>query len=46
VSALIGHGGHTAAAIRRILQNAGQRHGVHVILNILSHEEAAMSAEP
>lgn len=40
-AALIGRGGHTAAAIRRILQMAGLRHGVHVLLRIVSHDEEA-----
>ncbi len=40
---LIGHGGHTAAAIRRIMQGAGTAKGVNVLLNILTHEEAAGS---
>ncbi len=40
-AALIGTGGHGAAAIRRLMQAAGRRHGVHVLLNVLSHEEEA-----
>jgi predicted RNA-binding protein YlqC (UPF0109 family) len=45
-AALIGHGGHSAAAIRRLMKDAGHRHGVHVLLQILSHEEdAAVQAE-
>jgi predicted RNA-binding protein YlqC (UPF0109 family) len=44
-AALIGHGGHTAAAIRRLLQAAGRRHGVHVLLAVLSHEEDAAGVD-
>lgn len=40
-AALIGHGGHSAAAIRRLMKDAGHRRGLHVLLQILSHEEAA-----
>ncbi|HSP43890.1 MAG TPA: hypothetical protein VLO11_13535 [Luteolibacter sp.] len=40
-AALIGHGGHSAAAIRRLMKDAGRRHGVHVLLQVLSHEEEA-----
>lgn len=43
-AALIGTGGHTAAAIRRLIQAAGHKHGVHVLLNVLSHEEDAAEA--
>ena len=39
VSMLIGTGGFTAAAIRSMLQAAGARHGVQVLLQIHSHEE-------
>jgi len=39
VAALIGHGGHTAAAIRNIIKDAAKRHGVRVTLRILSHHE-------
>lgn len=43
---LIGHGGHTAAAIRAILKGVGRKHQVHVIFRILTHaEEAAEAAE-
>lgn len=42
-AALIGHGGHTAAAIRRLVKDAGRRQGVNVLLQILSHEEAAIA---
>jgi predicted RNA-binding protein YlqC (UPF0109 family) len=45
-AALIGHGGHSAAALRRLMKDAGKRHGVHVLLQIVSHEEeAAAQAE-
>ena len=40
-AALIGHGGHSAEAIRRLMKDAGRRHGVHVLLQVLSHEEDA-----
>ena len=40
-AALIGTGGHTAAAIRRLMQAAGHRHGVHILLNVITHEEEA-----
>ncbi len=43
-AALIGHGGHSAAAIRRLMKDAGRRHGVHVLLQVLSHEEEAAHA--
>lgn len=39
VSLLIGREGHTAAAIRNILKVSAGRHGVQVLLQILSHEE-------
>ncbi len=35
---LIGTQGHTAAAIRRILKARARSYGVHVLLQILSHE--------
>lgn len=38
VAALIGRGGHTAAALRRILQAVGARDGVQVLLHIQTHE--------
>jgi len=41
-AALIGHGGHTAAAIRKLIKDAGRRQGAHVLLQVLSHEEEAM----
>lgn len=36
---LIGTGGHTAAAIRRILKDRAKEKGVHALLEIHSHEE-------
>lgn len=39
VAVLIGKEGHTAAAIRNILKAAASMHGVHVLLQIISHEE-------
>lgn len=44
-AALIGHGGHSAAAIRRLMQDAGHRQGVQVLLQVLSHEEDAATAQ-
>lgn len=38
-AALIGHGGHTAAAIRNLIKDAGSRSRFFVDLKILSHEE-------
>ena len=38
VSTLIGHGGHTASAIRSLMKAAAGTHGVHALLEILSHE--------
>lgn len=35
----IGRGGHSADTVRRVLQMAGLRHGVHVLLRVLSQEE-------
>lgn len=40
-AALIGHGGHTAAAIRNIIKDAAKRRGARVTLRILSEEEDA-----
>lgn len=39
VATLVGHGGHTAAAIRNLMKNAGTRARFFVDLRILSHEE-------
>jgi predicted RNA-binding protein YlqC (UPF0109 family) len=38
-AAFIGHGGHTAAAIRNLIQDAGTRARFFVDLKILSHKE-------
>ena len=40
VAMVIGTGGHTASAIRSILKAVAATHGVHVLLEIQSHEEA------
>lgn len=45
VAMLIGREGHTAGAIRRILQAAGGRHDVQVLLHIQSHDEVAAAAK-
>lgn len=42
---LIGHGGHSAAAIRNLMQASGRLHGVQVLLRILSHEEDALETD-
>ncbi len=39
VAVLIGREGHTASAIRRILQATGGRDGVQVLLHIQAHDE-------
>jgi predicted RNA-binding protein YlqC (UPF0109 family) len=44
VAVLIGREGHTAAAIRRILQATGGRQGVQVLLHIQAHDEAGSDA--
>lgn len=41
VALLIGRGGETAAAIRSLLKAAAARHGVHALLEIVSHEDDA-----
>lgn len=41
---LIGTQGHTAAAIRHILKARAQTYGVHVLLQIISHEAEMASA--
>ena len=38
-AALIGHGGHTAAAMRNIVKNVARHRGVSVAIRIQSHEE-------
>ena len=42
---LIGHGGHSAAAIRNLVQTVGRLHGVQVLLRILTHEEDALETD-
>ena len=39
VAMLIGHGGHTAAAIRSLLKAVAGRHGAHALLRIVSHAD-------
>jgi predicted RNA-binding protein YlqC (UPF0109 family) len=39
VAMLIGTGGHTAAAIRRLVKDSARAKGVHALLQIHSHEE-------
>lgn len=41
VASLIGHGGHTAAAIRNLVKAVAARHDVHALLEIVSHDVAA-----
>jgi predicted RNA-binding protein YlqC (UPF0109 family) len=41
VAMLIGTEGHTAAAIRSILKATAEMHGLHALLEILTHEEEA-----
>lgn len=41
VAILIGTEGHSAAALRSLLKAAAGMHGVHALLEILSHEEEA-----
>jgi uncharacterized protein len=43
VSMLIGMGGHTAGAIRRVLKDVAAKSGVAVLMQVLSHEEEAAS---
>jgi predicted RNA-binding protein YlqC (UPF0109 family) len=45
-AALIGHGGHTAAAIRNLMKHVGSRSNFFVELKILSHQEAEQSHAP
>jgi len=45
VAMLIGTEGHTAAAIRSILKAAAEMHGIHALLEILTHEEEAAAME-
>lgn len=37
----LGHGGHTAAALRNLLKSAAAPHHVHALLDIMSEQEAA-----
>jgi predicted RNA-binding protein YlqC (UPF0109 family) len=41
VSMLVGTGGHTAAALRNILQTVASQKGVQALLRIRSHEDDA-----
>ena len=41
VARIIGRNGMTASAIRSLAKAAGEKHGIKVIVLILSHEEAA-----
>ncbi len=42
VRLLVGREGHTATAIRNILKANASKHGIHVLLDIHSHEEEAV----
>ncbi|HBD70828.1 MAG TPA: KH domain-containing protein [Akkermansia muciniphila] len=41
VARIIGRNGMTASAIRSLAKAAGEKHGIKVIVLMLSHEEAA-----
>ena len=41
VARIIGRNGMTASAIRSLAKAAGGKHGIKVIVHMLSHEEAA-----
>ena len=41
VARIIGRNGMTASAIRSLAKAAGVKHGIKVIVHMLSHEEAA-----
>ena len=41
VARIIGRNGMTASAIRSLAKAAGEKHGIKVIVHMLSHEEAA-----
>ena len=41
VARIIGRNGMTASAIRSLAKAAGAKHGIKVIVHMLSHEEAA-----
>jgi predicted RNA-binding protein YlqC (UPF0109 family) len=45
VAMLIGTEGHTAAAIRSILKATAEIHGLHALLEIVSHEEEATAMD-
>lgn len=45
VAMLIGREGHTAAAIRRILQASAARDGVQALLHIQAHDEDGMDSD-
>lgn len=40
VARVIGRNGMTASAIRSLAKAAGEKHGVKIVVHILSHEEA------
>ncbi len=44
VARVIGRNGMTASAIRSLAKSVGERHGVRVVVHILSQEEAALDA--
>ncbi|MCC8020890.1 MAG: KH domain-containing protein [Akkermansiaceae bacterium] len=44
VARVIGRNGMTASAIRSLAKAVGEKHGVRVVIHILSHEEAAREA--
>ncbi|MEO8615064.1 MAG: KH domain-containing protein [Luteolibacter sp.] len=46
VAMLIGIEGHTASAIRSILKETAAMHGVHALLEILSHEDDMREGSP
>lgn len=45
VARMIGRNGMTASAIRSLAKAVGEKHGIKVIVHMLSHEEAAEEAE-
>lgn len=44
VARVIGRNGMTASAIRSLAKAVGEKHGVKVIVHMLTHEEAAQEA--
>ncbi len=44
VARVIGRNGMTASAIRSLAKSVGERHGIRVVVHILSKEEAALDA--